>query len=410
MKSKKNMGFFTFHVKILIFSTQSIRVSMFKRLLKIDKTHYKSGLLFGPRGTGKTSWVIEHFPEALYIDLLKHRDYTFLQADPSRLESMVLAHPSPWTIIDEVQRIPELLNEVHRLIEHHHQSFVLTGSSSRKLKRGGANLLAGRALTYHMHPLTAIEIGTSFDLTKALAYGFLPSSYLEPDSKAFLESYVATYLREEVMQEGLVRNVGVFSRFMEIASFSQGCLLNLSNVAREVGVSRKMIATYFEILEDLLIAVQIPCFTKRAQRDLTQHPKFYYFDTGVFRQLRPRGPLDIPQEIGGLAFETLFLQNLRAIIDYYQFDLSIYYWRTVSGIEVDFIVYGEKGLFAFELKSKAHIDNRDFSPLKIFKKDYPLAQCYLIYSGERSEKHQDIFVMSLRESLLKLPELLQTTN
>jgi predicted AAA+ superfamily ATPase len=380
---------------------------MFKRLLKINKDHHKSCFIFGPRGTGKTSWVVEHFPEALYIDLLKHRDYTFLQGDPTRLEAMVLAHSSPWIIIDEVQKIPTLLDEVHRLIEHHHRCFILTGSSSRKLKRGAANLLAGRALTYHMHPLTAIEIGQSFDLTRAILHGLLPSGYLESDPKGYLESYVATYLREEVLQEGLVRNVGTFNRFMEVASFSQGNQLNLSNIAREVGTSRKIIAAYFEILEDLLISIQLPCFTKRAQRELTQHPKFYYFDAGVFRQLRPKGPLDIPQEISGAAFETLFLQNLRAIIDYYQLDLKIYYWRTVTGIEVDFIVYGENGLFAFELKSKRFIDRKDFSGLHIFKKDYPFAKCYLIYDGERSEKHDDISVLPIRESLLKLPELLQ---
>lgn len=165
---------------------------MFKRLLKIDKAKGKSFFLFGPRGTGKTSWVREHFPEALYIDLLKHRDYTLLQADPSRLEAMVLAHDSKWIIIDEVQKIPALLDEVHRLIEHHHKCFVLTGSSSRKLKREGANLLAGRALTYHLHPLTAIEIGENFQFDKALQYGSLPLSYLDLEPKKFLESYVST--------------------------------------------------------------------------------------------------------------------------------------------------------------------------------------------------------------------------
>ncbi len=383
---------------------------MFNRLLKLNKTNQKSFFLFGPRGTGKTNWVKKHFPEALYIDLLKHRDFIFLQTDPSRLETMVLAHPSPWTIIDEVQKVPALLDEVHRLIEHHQQCFILTGSSSRQLKRGSANLLAGRALTYHMHPLTATEIGEPFDLSKALTYGLLPSSYLEADPKYYLESYAATYLREEVMQEGMVRNIGAFNRFMEIASFSQGCQLNLSNLAREVGVSRKVIASYFEILEDLLIALQVPLFTKRAQRSLTQHPKFYYFDTGVFRQLRPKGPLDTPEEIGGAAVETLFLQHLRAVIDYYRLDLSIYFWRTVTGIEVDFVLYGEKGLFAFELKSKQYIERKDFSALRVFKQDYPMAQCYLIYGVDRVEKYEEITALPIRQTLFKLPELLGFTN
>lgn len=383
---------------------------MFKRLLTINKSHHKSFFLFGPRGTGKTSWVKKYFSEALYIDLLKSSDFIYLQANPSRLEEMVLAHDSPWIIIDEVQKIPALLDEVHRLIEHHRRCFILTGSSSRKLKRGSANLLAGRALTYHMHPLTVTEIGEKFDLAKALTYGLLPSSYQEADPKHFLESYVTTYLREEVLQEGLVRNVGAFNRFMEIASFSQGCQLNLANLAREVGVSRKIIAGYFEILEDLLLAVQIPVFTKRAQRNLAVHPKFYYFDTGVFRQLRPRGLLDSPEEIGGAAFETLFLQHLRAVIDYYRLDLSIYFWRTSSGMEIDFILYGEKGLFAFELKSKRTLQKKDFSALKIFKEDYPMAQCYLIYGGERLEKHDDIFVFPIQQALVKLTEILGASS
>jgi len=376
-----------------------------KRLLSINKANLKSFFLFGPRGTGKTSWVKQAFPEALYIDLLKHQDFVSLQGNPSRLENKVLAHSSPWVIIDEVQKIPALLDEVHRLIENHHCCFVLTGSSSRKLKRGGANLLAGRALTYHMHPLTALEMGELFELPKALKTGLLPLSYFEADSDAFLASYIETYLREEVIQEGLTRQIGAFSRFMEVASFSQGNLLNLSNIAREVGVSRKIIEGYFEILQDLLIAVQIPCFTKHAKRKLTQHDKFYYFDAGVYQCLRPKGPLDTPENIGGVAFETLFLQHLRAMIDYHQLALDIYYWRTHSGVEVDFIVYGEKGLFAFELKSRRYIDSRDFSGLKAFKKDYPIARCFLIYGGDTPEQHGEISTLPMQRALIGLTEI-----
>ena len=378
---------------------------MFKRLLNINNIG-ASAFIFGPRGTGKTQWVKATFPDALYIDLLNNRDFTRLQADPSRLEVMVLAHDSPWVIIDEVQKVPTLLNEVHRLIEHHQRHFILTGSSSRQLKRAGTNLLAGRARTHYMHPLTASEIGESFDLHKSLCYGLLPVSYTSNDSEHFLESYVTTYLREEILQEGLVRNLGTFSKFMEIASFSQGSQLNLLGISREVGVSRKIVESYFEILEDLLIAVQIPCFTKRAQRKLSQHPKFYYFDTGVFQTIRPKGPLDLPKEIGGSAFETLFLQHLRAIIDYYRYDLSIYFWRTATGVEVDFIVYGENGLFAFELKSSNYIERKDFRGLNEFKKDYPIAQCYLIYGGEQEERHDNIQTLPIKTALLKLPELL----
>ena len=380
---------------------------MLKRLLHINKRAHKSFFLFGPRGTGKTSWVKKYFSEALYLDLLKNRDYILLQNDPSRLEKLVLSHHSPWTVIDEVQKIPALLDVVHRLIENHQQCFVLTGSSSRKLKQKGVNLLAGRALTYHMHPLTCCEIGEAFDIKSALQKGLLPAILTEKDPKAFLESYVATYLREEVIQEGLVRNAGSFSRFMEIASFSQGSPLNLSNIAREVGVSRKIVTAYFDILTDLLIADQVPCFTKRAQRKMVQHPKFYYFDTGVYQNIRPRGPLDTPEEITGSALETLFYQHLRAYIDYYKLDLSIYFWRTAAGAEVDFIVYGEKGIFAFELKSKKAITRKNFSGLKAFKKDYPMSQCYLIYTGEHKEKYdENLLALPLQPALYELPHLL----
>ncbi len=377
---------------------------MLNRLLTI-RSQKQSFFLFGPRGTGKTSWIKRHFSSALYIDLLKTQDYALLQSNPSRLETMVLAHHSEWTVIDEVQKVPALLDEVHRLIENHKRCFVLSGSSARKLKRGGANLLAGRAILYHMHPLIATEIGETFDVVKALQYGLLPHSYLQDNPKDFLESYMGTYLKEEVLQEGLVRNIGGFSRFIEIASFSQGNQLNLTAIAQECGISQKIVREYFEILEDLLIAVQIPCFTKRAQRKLVQHPKFYYFDAGVYHYIRPRGPLDIPEEIGGAAFETLFLQHLRAIIDYERLDLKIYFWRTATQIEIDFIVYGENGLFAFELKSTRHIRNKDFSALKIFKKDYPIAQCYLIYTGDYAEQHGDVRVLPIRDALFQLTSI-----
>lgn len=378
----------------------------FERLLSYKQSRKKSFFLFGPRGTGKTSWVTQHFPGGLYIDLLNTQSYLQLQADPSRLEAMVLALPDCWVIIDEVQKVPALLDEVHRLIEHHDRYFILTGSSSRKLKRNGANLLAGRALNYFMHPLTAIELGDKFNLESALKIGMLPQVYQEEDPKHYLETYVMTYLREEVIQEGLVRNIAAFNRFMEVASFSQANQINMASIAREVGVKQNLIVTYFEILEDLLIAVRIPVFSKRAQRQLSQHPKFYYFDVGVYQQLRPRGPLDTPEEIGGAAFETLFLQNLRAIIDYYRLDLKIFFWRTTTGLEIDFIVYGERGVFAFELKSRKFIERKDFNALRAFKEDYPMAHCHLIYGGEQKEIYGDISVLPMTEVLRQLPIIL----
>jgi predicted AAA+ superfamily ATPase len=287
---------------------------MYSRL--IEPPSNKSFFLLGPRGTGKTTWVQSHFKKALYLDLLEAGLFIDLLANPQRLENLIPKHFNDWIIIDEVQRVPEILNEVHRLIEKYKYKFVLTGSSARKIRRKGVNLLAGRALGYALYPLTAAELGGAFQLDHSLTYGHLPSAYLEPDPKAYLESYVKTYLEAEVQQEGLTRNLSAFSRFLEAASFSQGSVLNISSVARECGVERKGVESYFTILEDLLIAYRIPVFAKRAKRRLTLHDKFYFFDVGLYRTLRPSGPLDRPEEVEGHAIEALFLQELKETIYY----------------------------------------------------------------------------------------------
>ena len=217
------------------------------------------------------------------------RLFNDLLARPGLLEKMIPKGFADWIIIDEVQRVPELLSEVHRLIESGGHKFILTGSSARKLRQKGVNLLGGRALTLHMHPLMCAELGSDFVFEHSLAFGQLPCAYTESDPKRYLESYVGTYLREEVQQEGLTRNLAAFSRFLEAASFSQGGVLNVAAVARDAGVDRKVVQNYFSILEDLLLAVTITPFTKRAKRKLALHPKFFYFDTGVYRTLRPGG-------------------------------------------------------------------------------------------------------------------------
>ena len=224
---------------------------MYSRLLKPPEN--KSFFLFGSRGTGKTTWVRSKFPSAVYLDLLEAELFNDLIANPQRLENFIPKNFRDWIIIDEIQKIPELLNEVHRLIEKYRYKFVLTGSSARKLRRRGQNLLAGRALTYFMHPLTTIELGKDFNLDHSLAYGQLPCAYIESNPKGYLESYVKTYLQEEVQQEGLTRSLGAFYRFLETASFSQGSVLNISEVSRECAVERKVVENYFTILEDLLM-------------------------------------------------------------------------------------------------------------------------------------------------------------
>jgi predicted AAA+ superfamily ATPase len=266
---------------------------MYSRTIKPPNN--KSFFLFGPRGTGKSTWVQKVFADNLYLDLLESELYNLLIALPQRLESFIPPGYEGWVIIDEIQRIPELLNEVHRLIEKRNLFFVLTGSSARKLRRKGVNLLAGRALTRRMHPLTVIELGGDFTLDHSLQWGHMPMTFTDSNPAAYLSSYVHTYLREEVQQEGLTRNLQAFARFLEAASFSQAAPLNISEVARECDVNRKLAEEYFNIIEDLLLSVRLPAFRKCARRRVVAHPKFFLFDTGFYRAIRPKGILDRPE-------------------------------------------------------------------------------------------------------------------
>ena len=377
---------------------------MYSRIIKYPDN--KSFFLFGPRGTGKTTWVKQAFPNAVYIDLLESRLFNDLLADPQRLENFIPNNFKDWIIIDEVQKIPELLNEVHRLIEEIKHKFILTGSSARKLRRKGPNLLAGRALNYSMHPLTAIELGKDLNLNHSLIFGHLPSVYVESNPGDYLESYIKTYLQEEIQQEGLTRNLAVFSRFLEAASFSQGSILNVSEVSRECAIERKTVENYFTILEDLLLAYRIPIFTKRAKRRLVAHPKFYFFDVGVYRTLRPMGPLDAPEEVDGISYESLFLQELLAINDYLDLKYKIYYWRTSNNIEVDFVLYGARGLNVFEIKRRGKITTSELRGLKAFLKDYPTAKAYCIYGGERQMSEGNINILPLEYTLKNLDNIL----
>lgn len=379
---------------------------MFKRLLQLPLDYPSSIFLFGPRGTGKTSWIKTHLPDSLYFDLLDFPLYTTLLTDPSRLEALIPQGYDKIIVIDEVQRIPELLNEVHRLIEKRKYRFLLTGSSARSLKRRGVNLLAGRALRFNMHPLTIQEIGDQFDLSRALHYGLLPVAITHQDPKLYLESYVQTYIQEEVLQESLTRNIGAFTRFLEAASFSQGQVLNTSEIARELGINRLVVASYFNILEDLLIASRLPVFNKRAKRKTIVHQKFYFFDAGVYWNLRPKGPLDIQSEIEGAGLETLFYQSLLAINDYLKLDYSLYFWRTVAGDEVDFVAYGPNGLFAFEIKHGNTFTSKSLRGLKNFKEDYPEAKLFILYLGKQAEYHGDITALPFTQALQELPTIL----
>lgn len=366
----------------------------------------ESFFLFGPRGTGKSTWLRQTFPDAVYVDLLDQEAYRNYLARPERLAEVVEGNPRAKTIIvDEIQKAPGLLDEIHRLIEAkrgRRLQFILTGSSARKLKRSGTDLLAGRVVLKTMHPFMASELGPRFNLNQSLRLGMLPLVLGAVDAEETLRSYVSLYLREEVQAEGLVRNVGNFARFLEAISLSHGSLLNTAEVARECQVNRKTVEGYLEILEDLLLGFRLQVFAKRAQRLLVQHPKFYYMDTGVFRSIRPKGPLDSPEMIAGACLEGLVAQNLRAWIAYGKGDLSLHFWRTKAGLEVDFVVYGENTFLAIEVKRARSVSSKDVRPLLAFLEEYPKAKACLLYGGGERLKINGILCLPCEEFLRRL--------
>lgn len=363
----------------------------------------QSFFLFGPRGTGKSTWLKQALPEASVVDLLQPDVARELTARPERLRDLVGGAPAAGTVVlDEVQRVPELLNVVHALLEsRERRRFVLTGSSARKLRRGGVDLLAGRAVLRTLHPFMASELDR-FDFQGALTRGLVPLVVAAEQPEDVLRAYASLYLDEEVRLEGWARNVGAFARFLEAISFSHGNVLNVANVAREAEVERKTVAGYIEVLEDLLLSFQIPVFTRRARRGMIAHSKLYLFDAGIFRALRPRGPLDRPEEIDGAALEGLVAQHLRAWIAYRGNDAELFFWRTRSGVEVDFVVYGKAGFWAIEVKNTARVRAEDLSGLEAFATDYPQAEAALLYRGTRRERRGRIWILPVEEFLREL--------
>ena len=361
-----------------------------------------SFFLFGPRGTGKTTWLRQTFPDALVVDLLKPVDFRTLNARPERLAELVLGFPGEVVVLDGVQRAPELLNVVHDLMESGPaRRFVLTGSSARKLRRGGVDLLAGRAVVRTLHPFMAAEY-PSFVLDPALERGLIPLVVDASDPGDVLSAYASLYIDQEVRVEGWVRDIGDFSRFLEAISFSHSQALNLANVARECEVERRTVAGYLEVLEDLLLCFRVPVFTKRARRATAAHPKFYFFDTGVFRSLRPKGPLDRPQEIEGAALEGLVAQHLRGFCAYSSKTFDLFYWRTRSGVEVDFVLYGEAGFWAMEVKNARDVRREDLRGLKAFRQDYPECEPLLLYRGRDRLRVDDVLCLPVEDFLRSL--------
>ena len=371
------------------------------RFIDIPKGSF---FLFGPRGTGKSLWLRNRFPDSLYIDLLSPEVFRAYVASPERLEALIEGNPGKKDIIiDEVQKVPEILDIVHKMIEKDKAlRFVLTGSSPRKFKRVGVDLLGGRASVKTLHPFMAAELGHDFKIETALEQGLLPIVLGARNKRETLNAYIDLYLREEVKMEGLVRNIGAFARFLEAISFSHGAVLSLNPISRECEVERKTVEGYLSVLEDLLLAYRLPVFSKKAKRDLVQHSKFYFFDAGVFQTLRPRGPLDSPQLVGGAALEGLVAQHLRAFQAYLGEQIKLFFWRTKSGVEVDFIVYGPETFIAIEVKSSRNVHATDLKGLLSFKEDYPQASLLLLYRGRERLRIRDVLCLPCEEFLAAL--------
>lgn len=370
------------------------------RDIKIPESSF---FLFGPRGTGKSTFVKNLVDKSsLYIDFLEPDTFRTYTAYPETLLKTIDAVRPAQVIIDEVQKVPEILDVVHKIMEEKKIRFILTGSGPRKLKKTGADLLGGRALYCRMHPFTAGELGSEFSLDKALQTGLIPVVERSADPAKTLSAYIDIYLREEIMAEGLVRNLGSFARFLEIISFSHGTVLNVSNLARECQTGRGIVTGYIDILADLLLAYRLPVFAKRAKRKTSSHPKLYLFDTGLYRRLRQRGPLDVESEITGPALEGLVGQHLRAYSDFVLPDVDLYCWRSLAGNEVDFILYGGKTFVAVEVKNTRVVRPNDYNGLTSFGDDYPEASLVLLYRGNVMMKHKNILVVPV-EMFLRNP-------
>ena len=314
---------------------------MFSRNLQLPPSGKESFFLWGPRQTGKTTLLRERYPGCKWLDLLKSEEYVHYSAHPERLRREIEAEgPSPekQIVIDEVQRVPELLNEVHWLIENHRLNFALCGSSARKVRRGGSNLLGGRAFRYVMYGLTAGELGSEFDLNRLLNHGYLPRAYESNKPARVFEAYVADYLEQEIAAEGLVRRLPVFARFLDAAAFSDGENVNYTNIASDCGVSNNTVKGYFEILEDTLLCTWLPAYRWRAKRRTAKSPKFYLTDVGIVNRLARRGMLIAGSEQYGKAFENWVHHELSACISYKNIDAKLTYWKLASGIEVDFLL------------------------------------------------------------------------
>lgn len=359
----------------------------------------KSHFLFGPRGVGKSSLIQHSFGnEILTIDLLNSEIYMRLLENPSRLESMIALRQSPLVVIDEVQRVPELLNEVHRLIENLHIVFLLTGSSARKLKKQGVNLLAGRARQAELYPLTYHEF-EQFNLKKYLQYGGLPMVALSDEPIEDLDAYVYTYLEQEIRAEALVNKLPAFSRFLELSALTSGTTLNFSSIASDAGVSGMTLREYYQILEDTFLGFCIKPWHHAIKRKAIATAKFYYFDTGVKNRLAKIQSIPDQSDLFGQAFEQFIAMELRAYISYARNKAELCFWRTQDGHEVDFIIDAH---IAIEVKATQKVSNKHLKGLKYVMEEHQLKKYYLVSQDPIAMLEGGIFILPWEDFIKRL--------
>ncbi len=343
---------------------------MFQRVLRLPEAGTETFFLWGPRQTGKTTLLRAAYPEAVWLDLLKAEEYRRYLGNPEYLRQEIPADQAlPFVVIDEIQKVPSLLDEVHWLHENRGVHFALCGSSARKVKRGAANLLGGRAVRYELFGIVSAELETEWDLVRMLNHGYLPRIYSSQRPSRMLNAYVADYLKEEVAAEGHVRKLPEFSEFLNVASLSDGELVNFSNVARECGVSSPTVKGYFQILTDTLLGRWLPGYTRRPKRRVMASPKFYFADVGVVNFLARRGRIEPGSELFGKAFENWVHHEMTAYNLYSESYVRLSYWRLASGLEVDFIVGPME--VAIEAKSTGKITPGHLKGLRRLEQDQP---------------------------------------
>jgi len=374
------------------------------RVLRIDLPEAQSAFLWGPRKTGKTTYLKNIFPKSLVYDFLKTDLFIELSKQPSLLREQILAQPEMVLeqpiILDEAQKIPQVLDEVHWLIENKKLRFILCGSSARKLKRGRANLLGGRAWRYEMFPLSWPEI-KDLDLVRALNHGLIPAHYLQENYKKSLKAYVHDYLKEEVFAEGLIRNIPAFSRFFDAMGYSHGQLINYSNIARDCGVDSKTVKEYFQILIDTLLGTRVEPFNKRMGRQIiSKASKFYLFDVGVAGAITNRKIHEEKGQMFGQAFEHFILMQLLAHRSYQELDYPINFWRTKTGLEVDFIL--GNGEVAIEVKGTSRVDSKDMKPLRAFVEEYSPRTAIIVSNEKTRRVYGGVLVLPWKEFLDEL--------